>query len=156
MFRNMYLKFQKGKDLPQLNIGEGVQVQLKPDTDKRWQPATVSRQLTERAYEIDTGGTKYVRDRVNLKDRATSIQDLEKEENLIHKEMRTSCVPKEQNQMNKEKPASCVLTPKRSLHVDPSDEISSVLTPKKSLNMNESDRPKRNIKPFRFKDFVYQ
>uniref|UniRef100_A0A1Y1K7Q1 Uncharacterized protein n=1 Tax=Photinus pyralis TaxID=7054 RepID=A0A1Y1K7Q1_PHOPY len=145
MFRNMYLKFQKGKDLPQLNIGEGVQVQLKPDTDKRWQPATVSRQLTERAYEIDTGGTKYVRDRVNLKDRATSIQDLEKEENLIHKEMRTSCVPKEQNQMNKEKPASCVLTPK-----------TSVPTPKKSLNMNVSDRPKRNIKPHRFKDFVYQ
>ncbi|XP_031339442.1 uncharacterized protein LOC116167957 [Photinus pyralis] len=93
---NKYYYDKKGKDLPQLNIGEGVQVQLKPDTDKRWQPATVSRQLTERAYEIDTGGTKYVRDRVNLKDRATSIQDLEKEENLIHKEMRTSCIPKEQ------------------------------------------------------------
>ncbi|XP_058828067.1 uncharacterized protein K02A2.6-like [Topomyia yanbarensis] len=60
---------RKTKNLPQLETGSPVYVQLNPEISKRWTPAMISNKLNERSYVIDVNGAQYRRDLVNLKPR---------------------------------------------------------------------------------------
>ncbi|XP_065090850.1 uncharacterized protein K02A2.6-like [Ochlerotatus camptorhynchus] len=60
---------KKVRNLPVLDIGSPVYVQLDPASSKLWTPGTVSNRLNERSYLVDVDGNQYRRSLVHLKPR---------------------------------------------------------------------------------------
>ncbi|XP_055598551.1 uncharacterized protein K02A2.6-like [Uranotaenia lowii] len=60
---------RKTRNLPQLQIGSPVFVQLNPETSKNWSMGTVSNCFNDRSYLVDVNGTDYRRSLVHLKPR---------------------------------------------------------------------------------------
>ncbi|XP_055604633.1 uncharacterized protein K02A2.6-like [Uranotaenia lowii] len=67
LFKKQYDK--QSRDLPILQSGSPVFVQLNPDASKLWSPGTVSSKLNDRSYLVNVGGKDYRRSLVNLKPR---------------------------------------------------------------------------------------
>lgn len=65
--RAKYYYDQSTKTLPDLEVGQGVQVQLRPDTKKTWSKGFVKDKLSSRSYVVDVEGTPYRRDRINIR-----------------------------------------------------------------------------------------
>lgn len=55
------------KDQPQLNVGQEVMVQIRPDRNRHWSRGTIQKQITDRSYIVDVDNTPYRRDRLHLK-----------------------------------------------------------------------------------------
>lgn len=60
---------KKAKQLPDLQVGSPVHVQLRPDTSKFWTPGIVSSRLNDRSYVVNVDGVDYRRSLVHLKPR---------------------------------------------------------------------------------------
>ncbi|XP_062713235.1 uncharacterized protein K02A2.6-like [Aedes albopictus] len=60
---------KKTRNLPDLQIGSPVYVQLKPEASKLWSPGKVLDQLSDRSYLVNVNGTNYRRSLVHLKPR---------------------------------------------------------------------------------------
>lgn len=60
---------KKAKQLPELQVGSPVHVQLRPDTSKLWAPGTVSSCLNDRSFVVNVDGVDYRRSLVHLKPR---------------------------------------------------------------------------------------
>lgn len=64
-----YYYDKRTRNLPTLETGDPVYVQLQPEASKQWTPASVSSKLNDRSYIVDVDGSCYRRDLVNLKPR---------------------------------------------------------------------------------------
>ncbi|XP_062538408.1 uncharacterized protein K02A2.6-like [Armigeres subalbatus] len=60
---------KKTRNLPELEIGSPVYVQLHPESSKEWSPGAVSHRLNDRSYTVNVNGTNYRRSLVHLKPR---------------------------------------------------------------------------------------
>jgi len=57
------------KDLPPLDEGTRVRVQLTKLGDHKWRPVTILHQVSTRSYEVETEGARtYIRNRRHLKE----------------------------------------------------------------------------------------
>lgn len=64
---------KSARQLPTLQVGDPVFVQLNPDASKAWVPAEIKNKLSERSYLVERNGTVYRRDAVNVKPRNMQI-----------------------------------------------------------------------------------
>ncbi|XP_058817136.1 uncharacterized protein K02A2.6-like [Topomyia yanbarensis] len=64
-----YYYDRKSRELPVLQIGSPVYVQLHSENSKSWTPAIVNERLNDRSYVVDVNGSYYRRDLVNIKPR---------------------------------------------------------------------------------------
>lgn len=60
---------RKTKNLPELDIGSPVYVQMNPELSKQWTPGTISNRFNERSYLVNVNGANYRRSLVHLKPR---------------------------------------------------------------------------------------
>lgn len=67
--RVKYYYDRKSRPLPVLETGSPVYVQLRPEDNKIWTPATIDNKLNDRSYIVDVGGASYRRDLVHIKPR---------------------------------------------------------------------------------------
>lgn len=67
--KTKYYYDRKSRNLPELETGSPVFVQLHPDVSKLWTPAVVNQKLNSRSYIVDVNGSRYRRDLVNIKPR---------------------------------------------------------------------------------------
>ncbi|XP_038120427.1 uncharacterized protein K02A2.6 [Culex quinquefasciatus] len=67
--RIKYQYDKKARNLPELETGSPVFVQLTPQTSKLWTPAVISNRLSERSYTVEVNGKDYRRSLVHLKPR---------------------------------------------------------------------------------------
>lgn len=61
------------RNLPRLETGAPVYVQLHPESTKQWTPGMVANKMNERSYMVNVDGALYRRDLVNLKPRKEPI-----------------------------------------------------------------------------------
>ncbi|XP_062714329.1 uncharacterized protein K02A2.6-like [Aedes albopictus] len=167
--RRRKAKFQydrKTRNLPNLETGSAVYVQLQPETSKKWTPARVSNKLNERSYVVDVDGMQYRRDLVHLKPRnepqtpevnpdqvampnvepvATEQMALPVSDGAVSNQEATISVP---DTINPEA-TSAVQLPKTSRTTRPSKDS--------FVEEGQSNRPKRNVKlPMRLKDYCLE
>ncbi|XP_062716630.1 uncharacterized protein K02A2.6-like [Aedes albopictus] len=167
--RRRKAKFQydrKTRNLPNLETGSAVYVQLQPETSKKWTPARVSNKLNERSYVVDVDGMQYRRDLVHLKPRnepqtpevnpdqvampnvepvATEQMALPVSDGAVSNQEATISVP---DTINPEA-TSAVQLPKTSRATRPSKDS--------FVEEGQSNRPKRNVKlPMRLKDYCLE
>lgn len=64
-----YYYDRKCRNLPQLETGAPVYVQVQPQKSTVWSPGTVAAKQNDRSYLVDVDGTWYRRDLVNVKSR---------------------------------------------------------------------------------------
>ncbi|XP_053681614.1 uncharacterized protein K02A2.6-like [Sabethes cyaneus] len=60
---------RKSRNLPELQVGSPVYVQLHPETNKVWTEGRISQRFNDRSYLVNVEGTKYRRSLVHLKPR---------------------------------------------------------------------------------------
>ncbi|XP_055623664.1 uncharacterized protein K02A2.6-like [Toxorhynchites rutilus septentrionalis] len=64
---------KKSRNLPELQIGSPVYVQLNPEASKVWTKGTISSQLNDRSYLVHANGSDYRRSLVHLKPRKETV-----------------------------------------------------------------------------------
>ncbi|XP_055605136.1 uncharacterized protein K02A2.6-like [Uranotaenia lowii] len=64
---------KKTRELPDLEVGSPVYVQLNPESSKHWTPAVIHQRQNERSFVVDVQGSSYRRDRKHLKPRKEPI-----------------------------------------------------------------------------------
>ncbi|XP_062541034.1 uncharacterized protein LOC134209069 [Armigeres subalbatus] len=67
---------KKSRNLPNIETGSPVFVQLTPETSKLWTPGTISKRLNDRSYAVAANGREYRRSLVHIKPRNEQIQQL--------------------------------------------------------------------------------
>ncbi|KXJ76101.1 hypothetical protein RP20_CCG010353 [Aedes albopictus] len=170
---------KRSRELPQIEIGSPVYVQLRPDTSKLWTPGVVCDRLSDRSYLIGVEGTKYRRDAVHVKPRKESTAPLISEQPIpngypdrrpeanmqptVHaasQECHQPTVPlviPNQEAAEFIPPTSVELPtltePRLRDPVDPDPPVKR--TEKSKTPITSTDRPKRESRlPSRFKDYV--
>lgn len=148
------------RNLPPLETGSSVYVQLNPEVSKQWTPGTIGTKLNDRSYIVDVEGSRYRRDLIHLKPRkepttapAQSSLDTPKVV-TAPLEIPAMCESKE-NIGNSE------VTPETTATVSMKESSTNKATntPKKSSHqpVEPIRRSKREVKvPNRFKDFVLE
>lgn len=66
---------RKSRNLPELQIGSPVYVQMNPEVKegKQWTPGTIANRLSERSYTVNVSGNNYRRSLVHLKPRKDPV-----------------------------------------------------------------------------------
>lgn len=70
---------RSAKERPELDIGQEVYVQIRPDTKKTWSKGVVENKISDRSFMVNVNNTPYRRDRINIKQAASTdypIEDL--------------------------------------------------------------------------------
>ncbi|XP_058811065.1 uncharacterized protein K02A2.6-like [Topomyia yanbarensis] len=64
---------KRTRNLPDIQTGSPVYVQLNSESSNLWTPGTISKRFNERSYLVDVNGAEYRRSLVNLKPRKESL-----------------------------------------------------------------------------------
>lgn len=67
--KTKYWYDKKTRNLPELQTGSPVYVQLAPETNKLWTPGRIAHRINDRSYTVDVNGREYRRSLVHLKPR---------------------------------------------------------------------------------------
>ena len=107
--KSKYYFDKKTRKLPELEIGNDVYVNLRPDEGNMWRKAKVADKKSTRKYIVDVNGSKYVRNRqfIRLDPEATLAQPrvsvdqreavLIENENVLNRRANVSCQPSEES-----------------------------------------------------------
>ncbi|XP_065080058.1 uncharacterized protein K02A2.6-like [Ochlerotatus camptorhynchus] len=138
---------RKTRNLPDLQTGSPVYVQMNPEISKQWTPGTVANRLSDRSYTVNVNGSNYRRSLIHLKPR--------KEPESSAENLTTNTVPKPSEGENEEENCSypvdssqSVLT-QNSHNKSPAQAVVPVSTspilPIAAPRMCQSPKPKENL-----------
>lgn len=174
--RTKYYYDRKTRELPTLQTGDPVLVQLHPENSKTWTSAVVDHKLNDRSYVVNAGGSSYRRDLVHIKPRKEPetcpiLQQASQPKALLQLEESRAIVPvvdlalASPRQKTLCQESSTVADPKDSEHRGPSEVVQPeppgppLLNVPSTINatptISGGTRPKRERKiPSKLKDFV--
>ncbi|XP_062713487.1 uncharacterized protein K02A2.6-like [Aedes albopictus] len=153
---------RKARNLPHLDTGSSVYVQLQPETSKTWTPARVSNKLNERSYIVDVDGMQYRRDLVHLKPRnEPQAPEVNPDQFIIPNvdpvATEQLAVPISDGSVSNREATNSVpdaVHPEVASAAKPPETPKVTKPSKDSVADDQSVRPKRNVKlPMRFKDY---
>ncbi|XP_052566384.1 uncharacterized protein K02A2.6-like [Culex pipiens pallens] len=162
-----YYYDRKCRNLPQLETGAPVYVQVHPQKSTVWSPGTVAAKQTDRSYLVDVDGAFYRRDLVNLKSR----KEPNTQPAVNHPVLQDNPLPSGPNPdvAVAEKPAEFPWTDSPSTPITKSSKpnkrlssLSSTPQPKEKASPTETvtqerSRPKREVKlPTKLHDYCLE
>ncbi|XP_062716953.1 uncharacterized protein LOC134292154 [Aedes albopictus] len=161
---------RKTRNLPELQTGSPVYVQLNPETSKQWTPGTITNRLSERSYMVDVAGGNYRRSAVHLKPRkecadgiesvpVTDVLPREEENNICNNTDDSSFMTTlgSQRVLNQQEQQASFPPPVVPVSPSPIEAPSIRQSPKTVGATSSGGRPKRITRiPEKLKDYVVE
>ncbi|XP_039453132.1 uncharacterized protein K02A2.6-like [Culex pipiens pallens] len=172
---------RKARNLPELEVGSPVYVQLNPETSKLWTQGTITNRLNERSYQVNVGGADYRRSLVHLKPRkepatlpdrqsSSCVMNYREEETTDENDHQQLNTREERREATVDETVCqqavqpCVLQPETSTLAEMSTPRELAVTPlpirqerqerNRTITPQKVERPKRVTKiPEKFKDY---